>query len=243
MRFPAKDRREQLLDVAMRLFSRQGFDGTTTRQIAQAADVNEAIIFRHFTSKENLYRAVVASRIGAVGRKRKLQEHLGNGRDEEGVLAGIAESLLDRTREDAALTRLLLFSALRNGERSDSLFRPYMTEAYDFLSDYFRKGVKDGRFRKINPGIAARGFLGMISNHILVQELFGGGGGQEFDPRALGQQLADIWLNGVSARPNAAQAHEGPMGTGKERRTAGERRSIQSKILDHSCDPTTQHGA
>ena len=46
------------MDAAKELFARQGFEGTTTRQIAERARVNEAIIFRHFPSKEDLYWAI-----------------------------------------------------------------------------------------------------------------------------------------------------------------------------------------
>jgi TetR/AcrR family transcriptional regulator len=47
-RMSASDRRNQLIDVAIDLFSRKGFGGTTTKEIAAAAGVTEAIIFRHF---------------------------------------------------------------------------------------------------------------------------------------------------------------------------------------------------
>ena len=200
MRVSAKIRREQLVEVAMKLFSQQGFDGTTTREIAEAAGVNEAIIFRHFRTKEELYWEVVSSRIKAAGRQRKIREYLDSNLGQEELLTAIAESLLNRTREDADFTRLLLFSALRNCELSDRFFHTYMAETYEMLAEYLRKGISAGRFRKVNPLIAARGFLGMVSNHIMVQELFGGSHLKELKPHVVSRQLADIWLNGVSAR-------------------------------------------
>jgi AcrR family transcriptional regulator len=199
MRLPAKDRREQLMDAAMGLFAVQGFYGTTTREIADAAGVNEAIIFRHFASKEELYWAVVNDRVSKGGRKAKIQRCLDAHEDPKDVLAGIAGSLLERSQEDTALTRLLFFSALRNSDLAESFFRKYMAETFELLSDYFRKGIEKGWFRKIDPMIAARGFLGMITHHFLVQELFGGSRYRQFDPYALGRQLADMWLNGISA--------------------------------------------
>ena len=54
-----EDRRRQIVDVAMRLFSERGFRGTTTKEIATAAGVSEAIIFRHFATKEELYTAII----------------------------------------------------------------------------------------------------------------------------------------------------------------------------------------
>src|SRR5215208_8490986 len=58
-RMCADDRRRQIAEVAMRLFSERGFRGTTTKEIAQAAGVSEAIIFRHFATKEELYTAII----------------------------------------------------------------------------------------------------------------------------------------------------------------------------------------
>src|SRR5215208_6519149 len=58
-RMCADERRLQIAEVAMRLFSESGFRGTTTKEIAQAAGVSEAIIFRHFATKEELYTAIV----------------------------------------------------------------------------------------------------------------------------------------------------------------------------------------
>src|SRR5689334_21867315 len=58
-RMCADDRRRQIAEVAMRLFSERGFRGTTTKEIAQAAGVTEAIIFRYFATKEELYTAII----------------------------------------------------------------------------------------------------------------------------------------------------------------------------------------
>src|SRR5215470_219425 len=69
-RVSSVDRRAQIIGIAERLFARKGFKGTTTREIADRARVNEAIIFRHFPHKEDLYWAVVDSKCGlAKGRK------------------------------------------------------------------------------------------------------------------------------------------------------------------------------
>jgi len=58
-KLPAADRRRQIIEVAMALFSAKGFEGTTTREISRAAGVSEAIIFRHFATKEDLYAAII----------------------------------------------------------------------------------------------------------------------------------------------------------------------------------------
>lgn len=62
-----EDRRRQLIEIAIDLFSKKGFGGTTTREIALAAGVTEAIIFRHFATKQDLYAAILDHIRVAVG--------------------------------------------------------------------------------------------------------------------------------------------------------------------------------
>ena len=59
MRLPAEERRVGIVEAAKPLFARHGFAGTTTRRIAQAAGVSEALLFQHFPSKAALYREIL----------------------------------------------------------------------------------------------------------------------------------------------------------------------------------------
>lgn len=60
-RLKAPQRREQLIDVATKLFAGFGYDATTTAAIAKAAGVTEPILYRHFKSKQELFVAIVRS--------------------------------------------------------------------------------------------------------------------------------------------------------------------------------------
>ena len=54
-----QDIRERILDAATRVYTEAGFRGTTTRRVAQEADVNEVTLFRHFGTKEALIKAAL----------------------------------------------------------------------------------------------------------------------------------------------------------------------------------------
>ncbi len=189
----------------MELFARQGFRGTTTRRIAERAGVNEAIIFRHFPRKEDLYWAILDSKCRAGGGRSLLRETLrAQGSDRE-AFAALAEEILRRNTQDTTLSRLLLFTALENHRLSHRFFRTYVADYYEVLADYIRERMRQGRFRRVDPLLAARGFLGMVVYHFLIQELFGGRRYQKFDPRQVGLTLADIWLRGMQAHNGAPQ--------------------------------------
>ncbi len=54
-RLSGDERRESIVASAIPLFARKGFNGVTTRELAEAAGVSEALMYRHFPSKESLY--------------------------------------------------------------------------------------------------------------------------------------------------------------------------------------------
>jgi TetR/AcrR family transcriptional regulator len=201
-RLPGQDRREQILGVAMDLFAHQGFRGTTTRQIAQASGVNEAIIFRHFPRKQDLYWAVIEQKCRDAGqRKELLRQRLSEHKPDREIFAEIAEDLLNRHRGDPSRSRLLLFTALENHQLSERFFQTYIAKYYEVLAEHIALRIGEGAFRPVDPLLAARGFLGMVVYHFWIQDLFGGKRHQKFDPHQVCQTLADIWLRGVQPGP------------------------------------------
>jgi TetR/AcrR family transcriptional regulator len=197
-RFTAADRREQILEIAASLFARQGFQGTTTKHIAERAGVTEALIFRHFPTKDDLYWAVIQSKIkGASSPRERLEAKLqASGSDAE-VLSGVAADILERRAKDQTLSRLLLYSALENHRLSHRFFRTYAASHYELLADFIRRRIAEGGFRPVDPVLAARGFLGMVIYHSWAQELFGGKRYEKFSVQQVSQTLVEIWLKGM----------------------------------------------
>ena len=58
------ERREQLIDVARRLFAERGFEGTSVEEIAASAEVSKPVVYEHFGGKEGLYAVVVDREVG-----------------------------------------------------------------------------------------------------------------------------------------------------------------------------------
>jgi AcrR family transcriptional regulator len=58
-RLSADARKEAIVDAVRDVFAAKGFDGTTTRELARAAGVSEALLYKHFPSKESLYAAML----------------------------------------------------------------------------------------------------------------------------------------------------------------------------------------
>ncbi len=196
-RISGKARRQQILDVATGLFSARGFRGTTTRHVAQQARVSEALLFRHFPSKEALYWAVISEKLRVRGAQEHLEAALARQNGDRDLFASLAEGIIRRAGEDTTLSRLLLFSALESHRLSSRFFRTHIASYYEALAGFVGERVKSGEFRKVDPQLAARSFLGMVVYHIWIQELFGGKRYKTFEARAVAEAFAEIWLQGM----------------------------------------------
>lgn len=166
-------RREQILQTAFDLFSHRGFSGTTTKDIAKAAGVSEAMVFKHFSSKDELYGALVEAKTCNEGfRKYPWEENEGvmtamEAKDDFGVFYHFALKALNKHQEDIAFMRMIFFSALEGHEIADRFFQTFVGEIYNFLGGYIKRRQKDNAFRKIDPRIIVRAFLGMMIHHSL----------------------------------------------------------------------------
>ncbi|MEK7313157.1 MAG: TetR/AcrR family transcriptional regulator, partial [Deltaproteobacteria bacterium] len=58
-RISGEERKERIVRAAENLFSKKGFKGTTTKEVAKAAGISEAVIFRYFADKSDLYAAII----------------------------------------------------------------------------------------------------------------------------------------------------------------------------------------
>ena len=159
-RMSASDRRNQLLDVAIDLFSRKGFGG------AAAAGVTEAIIFRHFATKQDLYKAILDTRCAdpiASAWFAEARQFMENN-DDAGLFRALVATIVKCKREDPRFERLMLHAALEGHELAimhhNQLAMPIgeKFKAYQFtlpigkqLIDYIAKRQAEGAIRKFDP--------------------------------------------------------------------------------------------
>jgi len=166
-------RREQILQTAVDLFSQRGFKGTTTKEIARAANVSEAMVFRHFENKEALYMAILENKGCQEGVHRfpweeneTLQRAIEQ-KDDHAVFYNIAFDALNKHEADVGFMRLLFYSALEEHQLAERFFNEFISRIYEFIGGYIKQRQLDGAFRKMNERIVVRSFLGMIIHHSL----------------------------------------------------------------------------
>lgn len=217
----AEERRGQIVRVAMQLFSERGFRGTTTKEIAQAAGVSEAIIFRHFATKDELYTAIIDYKsCSGMGAGLAAHEHDGAAehpviesvrcavgdamerRDDRAVFQSIALTMMNHHQQDPQFLRLLLFSALEGHQLAQIFWDRNVRVMYEFLGGYIRERQRAGAFRDVDPRVVVRAFLGTIIHHSLNNTLW------DHDPErrilnianeAAAAEFTEILLRGITA--------------------------------------------
>ena len=171
-RMAAAERRQHLIETAIRLFTDGSYHGTTTAEIARAAGVSEPILYRHFASKRDLYLAGLEHVWAKTreGWERKLEsapdacaaiEAIGKGhvsvRSPRLQLAELWVQALSEASEDPELKRHL---------------RSHMREVHDFVAGLIRRGQEQGAIaaeRDANSEawiMLAGGILGMVGRRV-----------------------------------------------------------------------------
>ena len=202
-RLTGEERRRVIIEAAVALFSQKGFRGTTTKEIAQAAGVSEAMVFRHFATKEELYAAILDHKACTSGIKFDPAEVAPDAitrKDDRAVFETLAVRALQFHEEDPDFQRLLLHSALEKHELAQMFFDQVVLRFYQFLGDYIRERQRDGAFIEIDPAIVIRSFVGMVMHQSLNNNLW--------DPKrrllnisneSAAKHFTDILLNGIIA--------------------------------------------
>ena len=222
-RMAAEDRRHQILHVAVTLFSQRGFGGTTTKEIAQAAGVSEAMVFRHYATKQELYSAILDHK-ACSGDRMNPEELVAEAlkqKDDRAVFERLAFGALEHHETDPEFQRLLLHSALEKHELAEMFFEKFLRRVYELLGGYISERQRDGAMIKIDPAIIVRAFIGMIIHHSLNNNLW--------DPerrllnisnQEAARQFTDILLNGIGTGKAAA--------SGSSAKTAAARNSVRA---------------
>ena len=166
-RLSAEQRRRQIIEVAIDLFSRRGFNGTTTKEIAAAAGVNEAIIFRHFAGKEQLYSAILDHRresLKADAWMTDIKTFMARN-DDEAVFRHLTAKIIQLIREDPKFERVMLYAALEGHELAAMYHKQFAIPFIDLLKEYIDRRQQEGALKRVNPGAVIFAVAGMAQQY------------------------------------------------------------------------------
>lgn len=187
--------RDRILDAALESFAEKGFSGTSTKEIARRAKVNEVTIFRQFKSKRALFSAVITERSPVLDIAASVSFDVRAPVDE--LLANNVRTVLRMLRANRQLFFVVLGDAWRQPKMRSLAYEETVKKGIEMVAGLMRGLMDAGKIRRMDPEVAARTLMGAVQFHFLTTEIMGGGvPGPEEEERMV-RGFVSIFLNGM----------------------------------------------
>jgi AcrR family transcriptional regulator len=186
--------RTRILNAALKLFARQGYDGTTTRDLAERAGVAEGTLFRHFANKKAILIEVATQ--GWIEILTDLLTEL----SEMGSYKAVAQVMRRRMlnmHQNADLLKVCFMEAQFHPDLRERIQSEVIEKMTDVAEAFFQTAMDQGIYRKMDPKLVARVFLGMFAIAGFSQDTIMSPNSSPGEMKAMAEGIADIFLNGV----------------------------------------------
>jgi len=187
--------RDKILEAALESFAEKGFSGTSTKEIAKRAGVNEVTIFRQFKSKRALFAAVIGemSPVLKVGEEVSMDTE----RPVEELLAHNIRAVLRTMRANRRMYFVVLGDAWRQPKMRTVAFEEIVKKGIEMVSGLMKRLMDAGKIRRMDPEVAARALMGAVQFHFMTTEIMGGKVLSPDDEERLVRGFVSIFLDGV----------------------------------------------
>jgi AcrR family transcriptional regulator len=215
MQVPVKNsnQKDAILAAASQLFARQGYHGTSTREIARLADVSENTIFRHYERKEDLFWSALRARCSAIKLRRDMIEGMSEGVALEIVLPKIIEFLTDILNYSPELLRLIAVAMLEMQWKADLFCDECLAPAFNAISKYFGTVVANGKGRNVDPTMLTAAMTTMVLVYPWMARHASPGESRFPDSRAAERAYTAFWLDVLAPRHGIRESEAGPIGS------------------------------
>lgn len=206
------ERREQILEAALNVISKKGFDGTRTKEIAEAAGVSEALVFKHFKTKESILEALsglVMRNIVAPLVLQSVRDVIAEKREAplREMFEAVLADRLDLVRKNQKLMKTFVFEASRRPALLKTIKKELIPEIIKVFEFALRPRIEAGELPgDIDIRHAAQSALGIVVSYVIgceiAPELFGKADDGKAIPRLVSQ-----FLHGILGVPHKGEVN------------------------------------
>jgi TetR/AcrR family fatty acid metabolism transcriptional regulator len=174
----AADKRRMILDAAVRVFARRGFNGCRVSDIADEAGVAYGLVYHYFRSKDEVLDTLFLERWNVL--LDVIRELDGRDIAPRDKLYAISSFIVDSYRHDPELMKVIIVEVTRAANSFGRTHLDKIREAYDLIAAIVGRAQDEGAFKDaVTPRFAAMAFYGAIEQVLT---------GWIFDERAPGEQ-------------------------------------------------------
>jgi AcrR family transcriptional regulator len=193
---PPAPARERILAAAAELIGRDGLDALSMDELAAAAGVSRATVFRLFPGKATLFGAVIATYSPFVEIEALLRRSAD--RPPEEVLPAIGQVVVRTVRGRIGLLRTVLLEVSSGGNQAIEGMRPIFVRFVSALAGYFAVQMEAGRMRPMHPILAAQAIAAPVAFHLLTRPVAERLVGLQVSEEEAVDQLVRVTLRGLA---------------------------------------------
>jgi AcrR family transcriptional regulator len=189
-----EDTRTKILQAALKLFAKHGYEATTTKDLAKSAGVAEGTLFRHFSNKKAILIEVATA--GWVDILTDLLTELSEMGNYKAVSQVMRRRMLNM-RKNGDLMRVCFIEAQYHPELRESIQTEVISKMTDVAEAFFETAMEKGIYRRMNPKIVAKVFLGIFAIAGFSEETIMNPDASPKAMQEMAEGISDIFLRGV----------------------------------------------
>ncbi|MBQ6865931.1 MAG: TetR/AcrR family transcriptional regulator [Clostridia bacterium] len=162
----AKDTKERILATALELFSQNGYDGTNLREIAASLGLVKSALYRHFSSKEEIWNALLDEMAAYYAQRLGSPAHLPPMPDSLEGLVVLTMKLVDMTIHDERIVMcrmLLTIEQFRDDRARELATRHFLTGLTEMFTPIFQTMMDRGLLVRDDPEMLAFAYTAPIT--------------------------------------------------------------------------------
>jgi AcrR family transcriptional regulator len=192
----------RIVEAAVKLFSRQGYHGTSTRKIARKAGVSENTLFRHFACKEDLFLSALRSCSAPIMQSAVLVK-IRSGESLQAVLPQILEALSETATRRPEVLRLFSAAFVELQSKAEELCKTILSPVLSEVSDYLAKSAAKGEVLEVDPSLLMASLTATAFMHGHFVRLTTKKGDAPMNEREAVRAYSKFWLDVLAPRSAA----------------------------------------
>lgn len=171
-----ENREEQILQAAIRVFSKKGYSGGTTSEIAKEANISEGTIFRYFRNKKEILNKIIFACSDIVSKnfvmkpiKKIIQENKEKNYKE--ILKRILKDRIEILEKNSELIIVVMGEIAHNEEMQNILSDNISKIINELAKEMQSLGNISEEFKEVNLKVTLRSILGMIMMHVVQKNI------------------------------------------------------------------------
>jgi TetR/AcrR family fatty acid metabolism transcriptional regulator len=193
------EKRQQILEAAIRVFARQGFHNCRVADIAAEAGVAYGLVYHYFDSKDEILNEIFNERWSLLlAASEQADRELGTPREK---LAAVAGFIIESYRHDPDLMKVIIVEVTRAANSFGRTHFAQIRQAYESIEKIVAEGQADGTFRSdVDAAFVSMLFYGAIEQ-LLTGWIFEAVPGEDGDFGSAKEMLVETICSGLEPRP------------------------------------------